>query len=456
MDYKILLGAGIVLILFVFFRPSNIVPFENKLAQGESSPTSNDELTLYSSYGFFKEITNASLPLGLSSLSFDVPKTIDTSSIYLFDLSDPATSFLKNVFVPSLDNEAAIIQKSVHKNITIQTKNGTLTGELISLDSNLVLKTEKGTLIIPREEISRVESAFEPIAFSKVYATLINDNVGAHRLGISYLFSGVSWDANYVVTLADKLDLNSFIQVKNNAGRDFEDVALKFVAGDVGRVSSYPYPLPAFESKQGATAGENLITEQPLAEYHMYTLNETTTLKDGEETQLTLHAFKSIPFEKIFVFAPSESNKVKFSVLFQNKKESGVGAPLPAGTVRVYQSDGEGGLQFIGEDSISHTPENSNVTLSVGAAFDIVANRTRLEYKTTNCTSTTTYDVNIRNEKEEDIKVDVLERFYGDWNITSESQPHKSKTAEEVVWELSIPKKQSKALQYTILQRWCE
>ena len=53
-----------------------------------------------------------------------------------------------------------------------------------------------------------------------------------------------------------------------------------------------------------------------------------------------------------------------------------MGIPLPAGKISVNKRDTkDGSLEFIGEDSIGHTPANENVTIKTGRAFDLVANK---------------------------------------------------------------------------------
>jgi hypothetical protein len=61
-------------------------------------------------------------------------------------------------------------------------------------------------------------------------------------------------------------------------------------------------------------------------------------------------------------------------IRFNNSGSYGLGMPLPAGTVRVFKEDiADRSLEFIGEDAIGHTPVKENVTLTIGSAFDIVA-----------------------------------------------------------------------------------
>ena len=72
---------------------------------------------------------------------------------------------------------------------------------------------------------------------------------------------------------------------------------------------------------------------------------------------------------------------------FKNEQKAGLGMPMPAGVVRVYQADSQGGTQFVGEDRIDHTPHDETVQIKTGNAFDIVCERTdRFERSRTPCT----------------------------------------------------------------------
>ena len=55
--------------------------------------------------------------------------------------------------------------------------------------------------------------------------------------------------------------------------------------------------------------------------------------------------------------------------------------PMPAGIVRVYQADSKGGMQFVGEDRIDHTPKDETLNLKIGNAFDVVAERKQIDFE---------------------------------------------------------------------------
>src|SRR5258708_12761991 len=73
--------------------------------------------------------------------------------------------------------------------------------------------------------------------------------------------------------------------------------------------------------------------------------------------------------------------KVGVFVQFENRESSRLGMPMPKGVVRVYKKDSAGNAQFIGEDSIDHTPKNEKVRLKLGDAFDVTADKKQTDFR---------------------------------------------------------------------------
>jgi len=92
------------------------------------------------------------------------------------------------------------------------------------------------------------------------------------------------------------------------------------------------------------------------------------------------------------------------------------------GQFKVFQVDSSGSLQMLGEDSIEHTPRNETLKLTVGRAFDIVAERKRTHFQwvltnnhRTGCKET--FQIEIRNRKKTAEKVYVIERSWGEFKV---------------------------------------
>src|SRR5207244_3924901 len=194
----------------------------------------------------------------------------------------------------------------------------------------------------------------------------------------SYLTTGMGWRADYVVVVNKddtKADLNGWVTINNNSGTAYRNAELKLVAGDVNRVLD---EVRTMKSVGGVARAEAApppqFQEQAFFEYHLYTLQRPTTLKNNETKQISLLSAANFNVKKELVLNgqqyyyqgynnPGEAVKEKVGVFveFKNAKENGLGQPLPAGVVRVYKADATGAQQFIGENRIDHTPKDESV-----------------------------------------------------------------------------------------------
>ncbi|NQE52670.1 hypothetical protein C5S29_03680 [ANME-1 cluster archaeon GoMg3.2] len=290
-----------------------------------------------------------------------------------------------------------------------------------------------------------------------------------HTLEVSYMTSGMTWNADYVVVTSkndSKLDLNGWVTVTNNAGTAFKNSSLKLVAGDVHRVrDEILYATPYYMATPTPRAGQ--FEEEALFEYHMYDLQRRTTLKNNEQKQISLLEVTGVDVEKEYVYddirnwwygddwSDTGEKKVDVMLNFNNSAGNNLGIPLPKGTVRVFTNDKEGKLQFIGEDSIDHTPKDETISLFIGQAFDIVGERTQMDFNELANWYEYVWAVNLRNHKDEDIVVTVLERTSGDWEITDENYNHTKRSNNEIEWQVPVKANGESTLTYTIIyKRW--
>ena len=220
------------------------------------------------------------------------------------------------------------------------------------------------------------------------------------------------------------------------------------------------------EGKSGIAAPQ--FKEKSFFEYHLYTLQRKTTLKDNQTKQISLFTANNVPIKKIFTYdgaiyrgwwRSSEkepcNKKVAVSLKFKNEKKCGLGIPLPKGKVRVYKRDVDGSLEFIGEDKIDHTPKDEKIKLFLGNAFDVVGERKCTEHRKISAkVYQNSYEIIIRNHKKEKITVYIIEHLYGDWQILSESNPHTKKDAFTIESPVSVPKDGKATVTYTVQYKW--
>jgi hypothetical protein len=123
---------------------------------------------------------------------------------------------------------------------------------------------------------------------------------------------------------------------------------------------------------------------------------------------------------------------------FKNNKESGLGMPMPAGVIRVYQADSKGGVQFVGEDRIDHTPKDETLNLKIGNAFDVVCERKQVDFeKIAPNVYEVEYEVTLRNHKTSAITVEVNEPIGGTWRMLQAS--HKWTKTDAWAAQFTVP-----------------
>jgi len=199
-------------------------------------------------------------------------------------------------------------------------------------------------------------------------------------------------------------------------------------------------------------------------------------VKDNETKQIEFASATGIPVKKLYIYNGSlqqfygyqqwsrtdrnygiQSNKKVYVMLdFKNSKENNLGIPLPKGKIRVYKEDTDKSLEFIGEDSIEHTPKDENIRIYLGDAFDIVGERVQADFKNGDGWCDESFKINLRNHKEENIEITVVEKLnrWSNWKITQKSQDYEKKDSRTIEYKLKIPKNSENTLNYTIHYWW--
>jgi hypothetical protein len=432
------------------------------------------EVTVYNAnIGVVKETRNITLGEGISTYSFEgVASQIDPTSVKLTSL-DNSFSVLEQNYQYDLVSKEKLLEKYLGKNISGykvfgNTKESVEGKLLASSGSELIIQKDDGSLELVNVNDLILPSLPEGLIVKPTLEWLLsNKGAGSKTAQLSYMTSGISWSADYVL-VTDKddknMDINGWVTITNNAGATFQDASLKLVAGDVNLVQP-PQPIyNGYMQEKSMASGATQFQEQSLFEYHLYDLQRKTTLKDKEEKQISLLEATSVPVEKEYVFEgeggwysyySQASQKVQVKLNFNNSQSSGLGMPLPKGKVRVFKADNEGKLQFLGEDQIDHTPKDETLRILVGNAFDIVGERKQMKVTDLGCQYEVTWEVNLRNHKTEDVTVTALEHAYWDWTITNENYPHIKESNQNIKWRIPVKANGESKLTYTIRYNYC-
>ena len=276
---------------------------------------------------------------------------------------------------------------------------------------------------------------------------------------VTYLTKGLSWKCDYVATLSEDdkyMDITSWVTLTNNTDMTFENTKLKLVAGDVNQVTPSYNKYVEYEYLSLSVAYDAAFVEKSFADYHLYTMQHATTIKSNQTKQVELFSAKKVPVTKTYELSSYDS-KVKAYVEFDNKEAYGLGLPMPKGIFRVSKADTDGGLEFIGEDSIDHTAKDENVKLLLGNAFDVTATRTLVNSVSIGSNMhEETYEIVIKNHKDTAVEVIVTENpgSWYNWTVITSSMNYEKINASSFKFVPTIEADESLTIKYTVRLTW--
>ena len=423
-------------------------------------------VTVYNNdLGVVSEVRQLELAKGVNQLSFrDVPSQIDANSVR-FDVigAEKEVSILEQNYVFDLVSPEQMYKKYIDQTIDLVDKEGRLySGQLLAYGYNSVtlLDSSGKVKIVGLENITEVNFPALPdglITKPTLFWKYQSDISGKRDCRVGYQTHGMNWSAEYVGVLDGKeanIDLSGWAAINNTSGKTYTDAKLKLVAGDINQIKqpmirggrSMEVDMLAASPK---SAG---FEEKAFFEYHLYTLPRKATVADKEIKQISLFEPASTSVKKIYLYEPEkDAENVKVKVEFTNSKESGLGIPLPAGRVRMFKADSDGSLILLGEDQIEHTPKDEKVDLTVGDAFDIVAeqtmaNRTRISDRVED----RQFKIELRNRKKEDVTISVEKKLWGFWEVTTSSHPSTKKDANTLRFEVPVKAESTVTVDFTV------
>ena len=158
-------------------------------------------------------------------------------------------------------------------------------------------------------------------------------------------------------------------------------------------------------------------------------------------------------------FTPASNKRVDVWLEFRNDRKSGLGVPLPAGRIRVSQLDAaDGSLEFVGEDTIEHTPRDEDVRIRLGTAFDVVGERRQTDFSVdSRCRiMEEAFEIKVRNHKEQPVEVTVRESLYrwSNWRVTGNSTPWQKLDARTIEFPLTVGKDAEAVVTYRVRYTW--
>ena len=434
-------------------------------------------VTVYNSdIALVRDVRNLQLARGTSNLHFmDIAATVNPATVHFRSLTEPSrVSVLEQNYEYDLLDPDKLLHKYVGRDVTLvrnrqeggSTRQEEVKARLLSYNGAPVWKI--GNEIVTGMGADHIRFPELPdTLYSRptLIWTLENSGGARHRVEASYLAGKLSWNADYVLTVArddTSADVDGWVTLTNGSGTAFKNARLQLVAGDLNRVRQVIGRMMADEMRAERAPASASMAQESFSDYHLYTLGRKTTINNSETKQVSMLGGTAVPVQKRYVVEgqafyyhnashPGAPIKDVVQVFYQFKNEegAGLGIPMPAGVVRVYQSDSKGGVQFVGEDRIDHTPKDETLNLKIGNAFDVVCERNQIDFqKIAGNTYEVEYEVTLRNHKTTAVSVEVNEPIGGTWRMLRSSHEFTKTAAWAAQFNVPVPADGTSVLKY--------
>lgn len=309
---------------------------------------------------------------------------------------------------------------------------------------------------------------------------LQSDKPGQFDAEVGYITEGLSWSASYNLVSPEKgglVDIVGWITMNNNCGKTFEKAKIKLMAGDVNKIQPRNLPRSMLDGAVfEAAKAQPAVSEKAFDEFHLYSIARETTLHDHETKQVEFVHAEKVYAPTIYVYdgAPGyryyglninqawgqvENKKVIVQREFKNAETNHLGLALPAGKLRFYRRDADGQLQFVGENTIDHTPRNETVRVTTGDAFDLVGERkqTRFHVDQADKQMDESFEITLRNRKQsEPVEIRVIEHLYrgNNWKITASSDDYTQKDSQTIEFRVPVKPDEERKITYAVHYSW--
>ena len=424
-------------------------------AQGDVAVTIyNDNLALV------QDTRQMAIPSGRSRQEF--PNVSGQISPETVTLNAPDVAIVEQNFDFDLLSPSSLMEKAVGETITLVRTNPATGAEererarVLAVNGGVVLQ------IGERIEVLRDDGLPVRVIFDKVpenlrarptlSVTLESPRAGTRPVTLSYLTPGMGWKADYV-TLFDEaagtIDVQGWVTLTNSTGTTFADADTLLIAGQVQQEQNYggrrgyrPPPPPP-----GNRPGTETAERESLGDFYLYPLPERTTIANQQTKQVSFLDVTGAAARRAYVYrngwlqTRDQAESADTVLQFSSSRNAGLGDALPAGTVRVYMKDARGNAQFVGENSIGHTPMGSDIAIRTGQAIDdkvqtVVERRERVNDERWR----TTMRYTLTNARPQPVTVDLIQDgLWGDTRIVDESQESDRRSADEALWRVAVP-----------------
>ena len=459
-------------------------------------------LTIYNdNFAIVRETMRLDLKKGLNEIRRGrIADYAEPSSVILRDLSGEDTfSIVRQSFRGGMLTQDAMLNAFVGQTIDFQHRENGRTeivrGKIIRGGRSKVAGQEDRSIapiieVDGRREFELPGTPLFPVAAQESEIapefiwTISAAKAAAVPAEMAYSTFAINWFADYnVVAMEDKdtLQLTGWITLDNKTGLDFENARVKFVAGNVGKLSprigaTIPF-LSGGETERIITTGSDIPgpPAKELEAYYSYTPSDPISIRNNENMQLEFLRAENIPSQRVYLYSGANDQSRTYGTAanldpdkgvdsfstvtlvreFRNTSANHLGVPLPPGRMRFYRRAADKQLEFIGEMDIPATPKDERVQALLGDAFDLVVERVRSEFRVDSQqhSARESFQIKLRNHKKETVDIRVRESLFrwSNWEITAKSDPFVQKDAKTIEFTVPVKAGEERIVSYTVV-----
>ncbi len=348
----------------------------------EPSAQGDLAVTIYNNgQSLVQDVRQLDIARGRSTVTFPDVSAMIRPETLSFNAAD--TTIIEQNFDFDLLTPQKLMEKAVGQEVTLIRTNpatGAETrqrAEVLSTVGGVVIRVN-GQVEVLRDDGLPVRVIFDELPPNLRSRPTLSVNLESSRGGtrpasIRYLTPGLGWSSDYVALFDEAkgtVDMQGWVTLTNTTGTTFTNADTLLVAGDVGggrNVRRSDMVRPGTQSAE----------RERLGDFYLYPIEGRTTIANNQTKQVSFLDVQGVPASRIYsaevgwLATWDDWQSVSSAISFNSSREGGLGDALPAGTVRFYQRDASGNPQFIGENSIGHTPMGSVLSLRTGDAFDV-------------------------------------------------------------------------------------
>jgi len=404
-----------------------------------------------------QETRSVNLPQGMASVVFkDVPATMDPTSVHAI-AQDMNVLDVQYSYLPVTSTN--LLKRFVGKEVTLILPDPADANARIQRKATLLSVAERPIFQIDGEVyMGNVEGVRFPELPEDLQEepslTLTADSATAGKRDVllGYLMDGLTWRADYNLVLdqsGKSGDLSAWATISNTSGRGFVGASLKLVAGDVNREPvARKMMLRAAAADAVMESAPGAPAQEAFSQFHVYTVDRPVSIAEAGTRQIGLFSSPKVTVTEELVstyrgmgqMRGDIKQPVAMNLLLSNTEADGLGKPMPAGLVRVFQPTSDGSRILAGETSIPHTGNGGDITLPLGNAFDVSVERTQTAFaKTGKNGFEMTWRIAVTNGSAAAKRVILRDMYTGQWEVLKSDKKASNPDSGTLEYTLDVP-----------------